>query len=52
MAFDLRKGQSCQLIAFDMTNTDLSESVLQIAACFDDALESIGRDEQELNDAV
>lgn len=46
------KGEPCQLVAFDMTNIDLSESVLQIAPCFDDALAFIGRDEQEPNDAA
>lgn len=52
VAFDLRESTPYPLVAFDMTNIDLSESVWQIAPCFDDALELIGRDEREPKDAT
>jgi hypothetical protein len=45
VAFDLRASEPYPLVAFDMTNIDLAESVQQIAASFDAALELIGRDE-------
>lgn len=47
VAFDLRESeQPYPLVAFDMTNIDLSESVLPIAPSFDAAMELIGRDDQ------
>lgn len=46
VAFDLRESAPYPLVAFDMTNIDLSQSVLQIAPSFDDALAFIGRNQQ------
>ena len=46
VAFDLRANEPYPLVAFDMTNIDLEESIQQIAASFDAALELIGRDER------
>ena len=46
VAFDLRVRERCPLVSFDMTNTNLAESVLPIATSFDVALELIGRDDQ------
>lgn len=44
IAFDLSEVGNCPLVMFDMTNTDLSESIKQIAPSFDAALELIGRE--------
>lgn len=46
IALDLRGTEPYPLVAFDMINIDLSESVQTIAASFDAALELIGHDEQ------
>jgi hypothetical protein len=46
VAFDLRKEKPYPIVAFDMTNIDLPESVQPIAPSFDAALELIGRDDQ------
>ena len=46
VAFDLRENEPYPVVAFDMTNIDLSESVRPIASSFDAALELIGRDDQ------
>jgi hypothetical protein len=46
VAFDLREGKPYPIVAFDMINTDLPESVQLIAPSFDAALELIGRDDQ------
>jgi hypothetical protein len=46
VAFDLRENAPYPLVAFDMTNIDLNESVRPIAPSFDTALELIGRDGQ------
>lgn len=46
VAFDLREGEPCPLVTFDMTNIKLSQSIWQIAPSFDDAMELIGRDDQ------
>lgn len=46
VAFDLRENAPYPLVAFDMTNIDLQESVRTIAPSFDAALELIGRDDQ------
>ena len=45
VALDLRGSEPYRLVAFDMTNIDLSESILPIAPSFDAALPLIGRDE-------
>lgn len=45
-AFDLRETEPYPLVAFDMTNINLSESVRSIAPSFDAAMELIGRDDQ------
>jgi len=44
IAFDLREGAPYAVVAFDMVNSDLSESIIAIAATFDAASELIGRD--------
>lgn len=46
VAFDLRESAPYPLVAFDMTNINLAESVWMIAPSFDVALELIGRDDQ------
>jgi len=46
VAFDLRAAAPHSLVSFDMTNTDLAESVCLIAPSFDAALELIGRSEE------
>lgn len=46
VAFDLRGGEPYPIVAFDMVNIDLQESVLLIAPSFDAALEFVGRDGQ------
>lgn len=45
VALDLRQTEPYPLVAFDMTNIDLSESIMTIAASFDAAMELIGHDE-------
>lgn len=45
IAFDLRAGEPYPVVAFDMANADLAESVRQIAPSFDAALDLIGRNE-------
>ena len=45
VAFDLRENAPYPIVAFDMTNIDLQESVRPIAPSFDAALELIGRDD-------
>ena len=42
IAFDMRAQMSCPLVAFDMTNADLSESIRPIAANFESMVELIG----------
>jgi hypothetical protein len=46
VAFDLRESEPYPLVAFDMTNIDLTESVRPIASSFDAALKLIGLDDQ------
>ena len=46
LAFDLRRGEPYPLVAFDMTNINLTESVQPVASSFDAALELIGQDDQ------
>ena len=46
LAFDLRGNAPYPVVAFDITNIDLQESVRPIAPCFDVALDLIGRDDQ------
>jgi hypothetical protein len=46
VALDLRGTEPYPLVAFDMSNVDLSESVRTIAPSFDEALKLIGRDEE------
>lgn len=46
VAFDLRDNAPYPLVAFDMTNVDLEESLRPIAPSFDVALDLIGRDNQ------
>jgi hypothetical protein len=46
VALDLRGTEPYPLVAFDMANINLSESVQTIAPSFDAALELIGRGEQ------
>ncbi len=45
IAFDLRRDAPYPLVAFDMINTNLDGSVVQIAGSFDAALELIGINE-------
>jgi len=45
VAFDLRVSEPYPLVAFDMTNADLAESILPIAPHFGAALELIGLDD-------
>jgi hypothetical protein len=45
LAFDLRGSEPYPLVAFDMTNINLAESIRPIASSFDAALELIGRSE-------
>ena len=44
IALDLRGSQPFGVVAFDMTNIDLAESILPIAPTFDDMIDLIGRD--------
>lgn len=46
VALDLRENAPYPLVAFDMTNVDLEESLRPIAPSFDVALDLIGRDNQ------
>ncbi len=46
VAFDLRESEPYPIVAFDMTNIDLPESVWPVAPSFEAALELIGRDDQ------
>jgi hypothetical protein len=46
IAFDYRSTGSCPVVAFDMTNIDLDESVLRIAPDFDALIEMIGRSDE------
>lgn len=46
VAFDLRESEPYPIVAFDMTNINLLESVRTIAPSFDAILELIGRDGQ------
>nr|WP_309769333.1 hypothetical protein [Agrobacterium larrymoorei] len=46
MAFDLRENAPYPLVAFDMTNVDLEESLRPIAPSFDVAPDLTGRDNQ------
>jgi hypothetical protein len=46
IAFDLRTNPPYAVVAFDMTNSDLGESVIPIAASFEAALELIGHDQR------
>lgn len=46
VAFDLRESEPYPLVAFDMTNIDLPESVQPIAPSFEAALKLIGRRDQ------
>jgi hypothetical protein len=43
VAFDLRENAPYPIVAFDMTNIDLKESVRPVASSFDAALDLIGR---------
>lgn len=44
VAFDLRAPSSMPVVAFDMTNIDLTESVRPLAASFDGLLDLMGQD--------
>lgn len=44
VAFDLRESGPYPIVAFDMTNIVLSESVIRIAPSFDAMLDAVGRD--------
>lgn len=46
LAFDLRETEPYPLVAFDMTNINLSESVRPISLSFDAAMGLIGHDDQ------
>lgn len=46
VAFDLRENAPHPVVAFDMTNIDLQESVRPIAPSFDAVLDLIGRENQ------
>lgn len=46
VAFDLRANAPYPVVAFDMTNIDLQESVRPISPSFDALLDLIGRDDQ------
>jgi hypothetical protein len=46
VAFDLRESEPYPIVAFDIANISLAESVRPIAPSFDAALELIGRDDQ------
>ena len=47
VAFDLRGSEPYPIVAFDMTNINLLESVRQIAPSFDATLELIGRNPED-----
>ncbi len=46
VAFDLRENAPYPVVAFDMTNIDLQQSIRPIAPSFDAAMDLIGRDDQ------
>lgn len=44
LAFDLRETEPYSLVAFDISNLNLSESVRPLATSFDAAMDMIGHD--------
>jgi len=44
LAFDVRDSGRMPIVSIDMTNTDLGESVWQVAASFDEFVELVGLD--------